>query len=78
MPYIPSPEKLQALGFERADSRDWYARYRQGRNTLTVFTSDPHRIHLQEPDGSLFAFTLPSEVFFDQLLEAVGWQPAHE
>ena len=70
MSYVPTPEKLESLGFK--GERAGYTWHMNG-HWLNVYADE---ISLDMDSGCcnipLFV-KCPSEAFFDQLLIAVGW-----
>jgi hypothetical protein len=74
MPYIPTPEKLQALGFSEGNDYLMAKAYLGGaeKDHLLIIYNDG-QVKLKDDDGQRWMLALPSEAFFDELLTAVGW-----
>jgi hypothetical protein len=80
MSYIPSTEKLTALGYTLQPDWDGFGRqeYRWSRRRITTWKDAEHvafmeHMGLDPNPKTVFSLTLPSEEFFDQLLVALDW-----
>ncbi|WP_375433848.1 hypothetical protein [uncultured Hymenobacter sp.] len=87
MSYLPSPEKLESLGFtksSRAIKRIMYtSKQAYGRGLFIRRSVHLHPAHgrlrlLDYQRGAVTVFDgcCPDEAFFERLLQAVGWMPA--
>jgi hypothetical protein len=81
MSYIPTTEKLAALGYNIQPDRNGFGRqeYRWSRRCITTFKDATHVIFMEhmglDPNPkTIFSAVLPSEDFFDQLLLAIDWR----
>ena len=80
MAYIPSTEKLAALGYVLQPDRDGFGRrdYVWSRRRITTWDDTPHvafMAHqgLNPNPHTCFSLAVPSEAFFDELLRALDW-----
>lgn len=84
MPYLPTPEKLQALGFTQHVNESDFQYYERldseshGSIAETITVTDRgitlhYLTFVLDTRRVLFDGICPSESFFDQLLTAVGW-----
>ncbi len=90
MSYIPTAEKLVALGFKSSNTEGHFFEREdqvtpQIKRWMTIGQRKDGRAWLHESfytsgpveaprDAAVYCAALPSEEFFDQLLVAVGWQ----